>query len=136
VLSPLPEVAVLRPVSRTAVVVPLVLLAACSSNGSGYGGSKAPATPSATAASPGVPALTVAGFAFAPNPLTVAPGTAIPVTNRDSADHTVTSDTAGLFAADNLSQGTTVTFTAPTRPGTYTFHCAIHPSMHGALVVR
>jgi plastocyanin len=27
-------------------------------------------------------------------------------------------------------------FKAPTTPGTYPFHCTIHPDMHGSLIVK
>jgi plastocyanin len=66
----------------------------------------------------------------------VTPGQKVPVTNADSAEHTATSDVAGLFAADDIKNGKTVTFTAPTKAGTYTFHCTYHASMHGTLVVK
>lgn len=65
-----------------------------------------------------------------------APGQVVSATNTDSAEHTVTSDQKDLLAADNIEQGKTVTFKAPTKPGTYTFHCEYHASMHGALVVK
>lgn len=117
--------------SRACAVVALVLVSAC-----GSGSSKSAGTPSAgsnpTTASG--PALRIAGFAFSPKTLTVAPGASVSVTDSDSADHTVTSDTAGLFSV-SVSQGTPVTLTAPTKPGTYTFHCSIHPSMKGSLTV-
>jgi plastocyanin len=58
------------------------------------------------------------------------------VDNRDSQTHTATSDRAGLFDSGNAEKGTPVTFKAPSKGGTYTFHCTIHPSMHGTLVVK
>ncbi|GAB5898959.1 hypothetical protein OKHIL_47680 [Mycolicibacterium mageritense] len=65
---------------------------------------------------------------------TVLPGAQITVTNKDASAHTVTADSIGAFdtAAQANSQ---VTFTAPTEPGAYPFHCTYHPNMHGQLVV-
>ena len=30
----------------------------------------------------------------------------------------------------------TGTFTAPTKPGSYAYHCTFHPGMHGTVIVR
>ena len=68
-------------------------------------------------------------------PTSVKPGAKITVTNNDGVDHTVTSDTAGRFDAVIPSSGGTHTITAPTKPGTYPFHCTYHSNMHGVLVV-
>jgi len=67
-------------------------------------------------------------------PLTVAPGATVTVVNSDSAEHSVTADTDKAFDVDIDGKGT-ATFTAPTKPGTYAYHCSYHPSMHGELVV-
>lgn len=67
-------------------------------------------------------------------PLTVAPGATVTVVNSDSAEHSVTADTDKAFDVDVDGKGT-ATFTAPTKPGTYAYHCSYHPSMHGELVV-
>ena len=80
--------------------------------------------------------MKIAGFAYDPTPLTVAPGAVIPVTNQVGPEHTVTSDVAGLFRSDDIAHGKTVTFTAPLKPGKYTFHCQYHASMHGTLIVH
>ena len=56
----------------------------------------------------------------------------VSVTNNDSFKHTVTSDD-GVFDV-TVEGGTTVNL--PTlSPGTYAFHCNIHSSMHGTIVV-
>ena len=57
------------------------------------------------------------------------------IKNDDSAEHSVTSDTADKFDVhvDGKEQGT---LTAPTEPGEYAFHCVYHPSMHGTLIVK
>lgn len=49
--------------------------------------------------------------------------------------HTITSDTQGLFDSGSLAPGATFehTFTAA---GTYHYHCSIHPTMTGIIVVN
>lgn len=112
----------------------LLLVAGCSgSSGSAYRSAPSPATSTTTAAGGGGAAITIKGFRY--TPLQVAPGTTITVTNQDDATHTVTSDTKGTFDSGDADQGKPVTFKAPTAPGTYTYHCAYHASMHGSLTV-
>jgi plastocyanin len=131
--------------TRVPLVVITLLTAGCASGG-GYGSGPNSSTPASTpqssaptstgtATASGV-ALKIASFAYDPTPLTVTAGQQVPVTNADSAEHTVTSDMAGLFAANEIKYGKSVTFTAPKTAGTYTFHCAYHPRMHGTLVVK
>jgi plastocyanin len=126
--------------SRPTVAVPLIALVGlglggCSSSSSKKATVSAPvATDAPTAA--GAAAMTIASFRYDPTPLTVAPGTVIPVKNLDGPEHTVTSDTTGLFLADDVAHGKTVTFTAPSKPGTYSFHCEYHATMHGTLIVK
>lgn len=141
--------------SRLTVAVPLLALGALALTGCSSGSSKtasvaAPATtessapstapaggaPTTIAAAPAAgTAMKIASFAYDPTPLTVAPGVVIAVTNTDGAEHTVTSDLNGLFAND-IAHGKTITFTAPTKAGTYRFHCEYHASMHGTLIVK
>jgi plastocyanin len=68
-------------------------------------------------------------------PITVSPGAQVTIKNDDSAEHSVTSDTAGKFdvEVEGKEQGT---LTAPTEPGEYAFHCKYHPSMHATLTVK
>jgi plastocyanin len=78
--------------------------------------------------------ITIANMNFG-EPITVPPGATITIKNDDSAEHSVTSDTAGKFdvEVEGKEQGT---LTAPTEPGEYAFHCTYHPSMHGTLTVK
>ena len=131
---------------RAALVVALPALmglAACSSKTTSTtppvvsASQSATTTPSSTATTTASgTALAIASFVYSPDPLTVAPGAKVTVTNSDSAEHTVTSDTKGQFGSDDAKQGKPVTFTAPTAPGTYKFHCQYHASMHGTLIVK
>ena len=78
--------------------------------------------------------VTIQNFAFSPQTLTVAPGTMVVWTNKDSVSHTVTSDTGAWPDSGDLPTGKTFSLTI-TKPGTYTYHCAIHPTMSGTLIV-
>ena len=82
--------------------------------------------------------ITIKNFAFSPSTLTVGAGANITVHNIDSATHTVPSSTASraAFTTGDVGPGGTVTFTAPTKAGTYPYVCMIHQFMHGTLVVR
>jgi plastocyanin len=136
----------MRTRAAVAVLIAAAGLTACggSSSSNSSGGSVAAPPQSSAAAESTAPAasaastaaqITIAGFAFSPSPLTVAAGTEVSATNHDSAPHTVTSDTQGLFTTQGINQGQTMTFKAPTKPGTYTYNCAYHSKMHGTLVV-
>ena len=94
-------------------------------------GTGTPTAPSAPVA-PG--AVTIKNFSFNPATITVGTGTTVSWTNEDSAVHQIASDT-NVFNSLNLSQGQTFQFTFTTA-GTYAYHCAIHPSMKGTVVVR
>src|SRR4051812_1962331 len=91
--------------------------------------STAPASP---AASDGA-LLHITGFAFQV-PTSVSPGATVRVQNIDGEAHTVTADEGDAFDVQ-VPAGATVTFTAPTTPGSYAFSCTYHGNMHGVLVV-
>lgn len=123
---------------RLASVAVLVLAAATACSGSSSSHDTVAAPPSSPATSAGSAdsggaTLTIKGFRY--SALQVAPGTTITVKNMDDAEHTVTSDKKGLFSLDDIANGKPQTFTAPTTPGTYTFYCQYHSSMHGSLTV-
>jgi len=68
-------------------------------------------------------------------------GDTMTFTNLDSfvTFHTVESDVAGLFAVGPIGIGaqTTVTFsTAALAPGSYGYHCSLHPWMRGTFTVN
>ncbi|MFB8235985.1 cupredoxin domain-containing protein [Kitasatospora purpeofusca] len=109
---------------------------AASSSASPSASPSASSAASSTAA--GAVTVTIKDFKFGPATLTVAPGTKITVTNQDSAGHTLTAiaPNAGAFDTGLLEQGKSATITAPTAPGSYPFHCDVHPTMTGTLVVQ
>jgi amicyanin len=83
---------------------------------------------------PAQAAVAIQNFAFNPASVTVKAGTTVTWTNADSASHTVTSDSGSLMKSALLATGQSysVTFTTP---GTFTYHCSVHPMMHGTVVV-
>lgn len=68
-------------------------------------------------------------------PASVRPGAKVSVMNMDGEAHTVTADTGSAFD-DMATAGAVTTFTAPSKPGSYPFHCTYHSNMHGVLVVK
>lgn len=78
--------------------------------------------------------VSIENFAFSPATVNVAVGSTVVWTQKDSVAHTVTSDNNAWTNSGPLNQGATFSHTF-TKPGTYTYHCAIHPNMTGAIVV-
>lgn len=109
-----------------------LLLAACGGGTAVKSG--APAAGSSSSSSSGT-SITISNFMFQPMSLTVAPGSTIRVTNKDSATHTLTA-TAGQFNTGDITQNQTKTFKAPAKPGTYHYICNIHQYMMGTIIVR
>ena len=107
-----------------------LLLAAC-----GGGTSSKSGGPAASSSSSSGTSITISNFMFQPMSLTVAPGSMVKVTNKDSATHTLTA-TAGQFNTGNITQNETKSFRAPTKPGTYKYMCNIHQYMMGSIVVK
>ena len=80
--------------------------------------------------------VTIANFAFAPTPLTVAAGTKVTWTNTDDEPHTVMSaDGGATFKSPALDTDDKFSFTFD-KPGTYKYFCSIHPHMVGTIVVK
>ena len=94
----------------------------------------APAPP--TAVSGSQVAITIQGFAFSPQQITVKTGTTVTWTDMDSVAHTVTSlsGPASFNSGPLTASGGTFKFTFA-QAGTYQYHCMIHPVMTATIVV-
>jgi plastocyanin len=110
-----------------------IIAAACNGTGSSAYGAPASTAATTTTAVTATNAATIKGFSFQPDVLKVKVGAKVTWTNDDAVAHTVSADT-NSFASGNLQPGGSFSFTF-TRPGTYAYHCSIHPSMHGSVVV-
>ncbi len=73
-------------------------------------------------------------FSFQPAILSVPVGTKVTWHNQDSVGHTVISEDQGLFESRVLASGDKYTFQF-NNAGSYKYHCSIHPSMKGEIVV-
>jgi plastocyanin len=121
------------------LVLALVLVAAACGSGddsdTATAGNSDTTTTTATAEKAGGDEayIEIKGFQFTV-PKSVAAGAKVEIRNVDSATHTVTADD-GSFDSKEISGGEEGSITAPSTPGTYMFHCNIHPSMKAELVV-
>jgi plastocyanin len=81
----------------------------------------------------------VDSFTFEPGRLTVAAQATVTWTNLDGTAHTVTAgepeEPTGLFDEPLEAAGGTAGFTFD-EEGTYPYHCSVHPSMTGEVVVE
>lgn len=139
---------------RKARVITSILLTAAALTACGGGKVSSPSTasptssgqssvaemPSTTASSPPSAAaatsqIVISNMAYTVPP-TVSPGQELTIVNKDEQNHTVTADENNLFDIVVSGGGGTMSFTAPTTPGTYPFHCKYHANMHGVLTVQ
>jgi plastocyanin len=93
----------------------------------------APSSPSASQAAGSEIVISNMSYTVPPS---VSPGQQLTIVNNDSANHTVTADENNLFDIRVSGGGGSASFTAPTTPGTYPFHCKYHANMHGVLTVK
>jgi uncharacterized protein (TIGR03118 family) len=102
----------------------------------GLFGSIRPAAPAAPAAPPppAAYAVDILNLRFTPDAISIPVGGVLTWTNSDGFAHTVKGD-ATPFASGMLNNKGTFTQTFDT-PGTFDYHCTIHPFMRGKVVVQ
>lgn len=110
----------------TGAIVVLAGVACSDTYGSGGGGCTAAASPD----------VNVQNTAFCPATRTITQGTIVTWSNLDGFSHTTTSDASSTEVWNsNLTGGGSATHQFNT-PGTFQYHCAIHSTMHGTIVVN
>jgi plastocyanin len=72
-------------------------------------------------------------FSYEPDPVVVQVGGKVTWQNEDTAPHTATADD-GSFDTGTIEKGKLGSATFK-EPGTFTYHCEIHPTMHGTVEV-
>ena len=78
--------------------------------------------------------ISIQSFQFVPAILTIKPGTAVTWVNRDEEPHNVVSPDRA-FRSKAIDGGEKFT-TVFDKPGTYNYICAVHPHMHGKIIVE
>jgi plastocyanin len=77
--------------------------------------------------------VTISNFAFDPTNISVSSGDIITFTNKDTVTHTITAYDGSFNQTVDAGQATEVKII---KAGTYDYHCSIHPSMKGSIVVK
>ena len=78
--------------------------------------------------------MKINGFKFAPASVTVKTGAKVTITNNDSTAHTATADDGNSSDTGPLDPGSSQTISV-SKPGSYPYHCSIHPFMKATIVV-
>jgi plastocyanin len=73
-------------------------------------------------------------WCFSPNPIRITAGSTVTWSNTTGPTHTSTSDT-GAWNTGNIAPGTSSSAVSFPTAGTFTYHCAIHPTMTGSVIV-
>jgi plastocyanin len=128
----------IRPVHWVALIATLaiiILIAGCTGSSQPPGTTTVTQTPAG-----GGSTVAIQNFAFIPQSITVPRGTTVTWTNQDAVDHQIINDAQGsaaqgsLFTSGALAKGASYSFKFD-NPGSYPYHCSIHPSMTGTVIV-
>jgi plastocyanin len=139
----------MRKSSLAAIIIVIILIAAGAlalthkSNTNNSSANNTPSNPSNNSASSNASnqssagAINISNMMFTPSQITVAKGGAVTWMNNDSTTHTVTDDlsNAGGPASGDIAPGQSYSFTF-NKAGSFQYHCSIHPSMRGTIVVK
>ena len=89
--------------------------------------------PQMAASAPSGFTTTISSMAFSDPVITIKAGHTITWFNKDSITHTVTSD-QGMWDSGDILSGNSFSLTLK-QPGTYSYHCSVHPFMTGSITV-
>jgi plastocyanin len=78
--------------------------------------------------------VVIQNFAFAPGTITVAKGTTVTWSNKDSAAHTVTVDSGNGPQSGELQNGQSYSYKFD-QAGKFSYHCKLHQQMKAAVTV-
>jgi plastocyanin len=121
-----------RSAAKPAALLAAVLLAVGVAGCGDDGGASASGTDAGSRKEPAEATIVAKDFSL--TSVTAKPGADVYVDNQGDSTHTVTADD-GAFDTGNVASGDQAELTAPEAPGTYAFHCTIHPNMTGTLTV-
>jgi plastocyanin len=92
---------------------------------------------SAPSAQTSAGSVDIKNMMFTPSQVTVTKGTTVTWTNNDSVAHTVVDDLSNVGgpSSGDIQPGSTYSFTF-NKTGSFQYHCSIHSSMRGTIVVH
>lgn len=81
--------------------------------------------------------VSIQNMMFTPSQITIAKGGSVTWTNNDNITHTVVDDLSNVGgpASGDIAPGQSYSFTF-NKTGSFQYHCSIHPSMRGTIVVK
>jgi plastocyanin len=82
-----------------------------------------------------LPDAVIMNYKFVPGVVRVKAGQSVTFYNQDFVEHTITDDVAGQGDSGRMTYGNSLTVKF-TEPGEFNFHCSIHPSMRGKVIVE
>src|SRR5271157_583147 len=94
-----------------------------------------PPAASGSQAGPGARDIIISDYTFTPSQLIIGVGDTVVWTNNAPMGHTVTSDSGNELNSPTIASGSTYSHTF-SFTGTYNYHCSIHPSMIGQIIVQ
>jgi plastocyanin len=86
---------------------------------------------------PATGTIDIKNMMFTPSQITVAKGGTVTWTNNDNTTHTIVDDLSNVGGphSGDIAPGSSYSFTF-TKTGSFQYHCTIHPSMRGTIVVK
>jgi len=81
--------------------------------------------------------VSIQNMLFTPSQVTIAKGGSVTWTNNDSITHTVVDDLSNVGGPNSgdIAPGQSYSFTF-NKTGSFQYHCSLHPSMRGTIVVK
>lgn len=76
----------------------------------------------------------ISNFVFSPSTLNIKVGDSVTWTNKDSAMHSIKSDSGSELSSSSFGNGERYTHVFAAA-GTYAYHCGVHPGMKGKIIV-
>jgi len=79
--------------------------------------------------------ITIKDSSFSPAILTVATGSSITFVNDTDFEHSIVSDDSATILSGSIAHKTSFFFKKDTI-GTFTYHCGLHPTVKGTIILR
>lgn len=134
-----------RPILLAIIVVALLAIGAAvalnhksnNSNTSQPANTSSQSTTSSSNNAPQPGSVNIRNMMFTPSQISVSKGATVTWTNNDNVAHTVVDDLSNVGgpASGTIEPGSSYSFTF-TKTGSFQYHCSIHSSMRGTIVVK